>query len=562
MRRGIFENHLGGTSTVPPTLPFSSSTSTLTGKKIPAPALTSKISGHSSKANKRRLFYILLLAVVGFHSVIFPWIVTIVSVSETFDRSVATDSDGLAASSDGSFNGYPVQFRQGIPFHSSVHCVGETHNPDTAWMYRSCEFTNLCLDVHSNEFFVVESRTEQELQKQQDSKSYVSTRLSSPNGTSTNLTVALGGINPRWVGKDFNQGIHKIQWFPKRRSVPPTQYYELNSKVVLVPFHSFAAHNVGHMLWDDFLPIFTLLQIFGWSNLIETFSSSLPRSHHLLLLRVDTLPLLYGTCEMRRKKAKQCAENFEKFLPLLGVDPTTFSTLKTVKWQPKDDSIASDSATTIICAKHAMAGLGMLTDHGLKDHGWLMPKETHSVQNIGKGALLYQFRNALLQNLDLPILPPSRTTTGIPIQLLLSAHSSGDPPRDVHFLNQQKVLAQAFPQITIQHVELAKMGLREQVELVSQTNIFVSTCGGGSMTATFLPKGASLILYYNEDGGYDFANNFNLTGDPAFLDWDLFNNMSYLRVHWLPIGTMNTREGWETLALLIRHELEVMESGL
>jgi hypothetical protein len=548
MRRGVFENHLGGTLTAEKKL------------QVPLSIGASKIAGHSSKASKRRLFYVLLLSVVCFHSIIFPWIVTSFSVSERHDWPVSTDSERSTGPSDGSFNGYPVQLRQGIPFHSSVHCVGETHNPDTAWMYRSCEFTNLCLDIQTKEFFVVESQTEQELQKHPIPQAYVSTQLSSPNNTagSTNLTVALGGINPRWLGKDFNQGIQKVKWFPKRVPVPPSQYYELDSNVVLVPFHSFAAHNVGHMLWDDFLPIFNLLQIFGWSHLIETFASSLPRKLHLLLLRVDTLPLLYGTCEMRRKKAKQCAENFEKFLPLLGVDPQTFSTLKSVQWQPKDDA----SPASIVCAKHAMAGLGMLTDHGLKDHGWLMPKETHSVQNTGKGALLYQFRNALLRNLDLPILPPSRTAVGSPIQLVLSAHSSGDPPRDVHFLNQQKVLAQAFPQLAIQHVELSKMGLREQVELVSQTNIFVSTCGGGSMTATFLPKGASLILYYNEDGGYDFANNFNLTGDPAFLDWDLFNNMAYLRVHWLPIGSMNTREGWETLALLIRHELEVMESGL
>lgn len=77
------------------------------------------------------------------------------------------------------------------------------------------------------------------------------------------------------------------------------------------------------------------------------------------------------------------------------------------------------------------------------------------------------------------------------------------------------------------------------------------------MTATFLPKGATLILYYDEKGGYDFANKFNMTGDPAFLDWDLMNNLSYLRVHWLPIGTMNTPASLETLARLIQHDLEV-----
>jgi hypothetical protein len=138
------------------------------------------------------------------------------------------------------------------------------------------------------------------------------------------------------------------------------------------------------MLWDDFLPIYTLLQIFDF---ISSSSSSSSKINHLLL-RVDTLPLLYGTCEMRRKKTQKCASNFEKFLPLLGVDPKTFSTAKTVQFTP---SPSSDTAT-LVCSKHAVAGLGMLTDHGLKDHGWL-PSSEHSVQNTAKGPLLYQFRN-------------------------------------------------------------------------------------------------------------------------------------------------------------------------
>jgi hypothetical protein len=92
---------------------------------------------------------------------------------------------------------------------------------------------------------------------------------------------------------------------------------------------------------------------------------------------------------MRRKKAQKCASNFEKFLPLLGIDPKTFSTAKTVQFTP---SPSSETAATLVCAKHAVAGLGMLTDHGLKDHGWL-PSSEHSVQNTAKGPLLYQFRN-------------------------------------------------------------------------------------------------------------------------------------------------------------------------
>jgi hypothetical protein len=419
-------------------------------------------------------------------------------------------------------------------------------------MYRSCEFTNLCLDTQTREFHIVQSTSQQELQEHRVPLSYISTELLSSDA-STNLTLALGGINPRWLGKDYNQGIEKVKWFPKVVSQAPAQYYVLDPTVTLLPFHSFAAHNVGHLLWDDFLPIYTLLSVFGRADLISRQSLTLSPDK-LLLLRVDTLPLLYGTCEMRRKKGKKCADNFEKFLPLLGVDPRTFTTLKTTNFQP-----LSSNGPTWICARNAMAGLGMLTDHGLKDHGWFMPKETHAVQNTAKGALLFQFRNAMVQNLGLPLELPRQNAA---FRIVMSAHSSGDPTRDVDFFNQENALKRALPTVSIHHAELSKMTMREQVELVVQTHIFVSTCGGGSMTATFLPRGATLILYYDEQGGYDFANNFNITGDPAFLDWDLMNNMSYLRVHWLPIGTMNTPAGLETLVRLIQHDLEVMTSGV
>jgi hypothetical protein len=167
----------------------------------------------------------------------------------------------------------------------------------------------------------------------------------------------------------------------------------------------------------------------------------------------------------------------------------------------------------------------------------------------------------MLRNLGIPIVPPPPPANSQPLKIILSAHSSNDGERDVTFENQQTVLKKAFPTADVTTVELSQIGMQEQVELVSQTNVFVSTCGGGAMTATFLPRGATLILYYAETGGFEFST-FNLTGGPAYLDWDLFNNAAYLRVHWLPLGSMNTKEGVESLMYLIRHETDVASNGM
>jgi hypothetical protein len=353
---------------------------------------------------------------------------------------------------DATFNNIPISLKTysaaNSKFHSTAHCVGETHHEETSWMHRSCKFHNFCFDSSTKDFFVIKSPIEEAYQKRRVFPSFISTSLH-------NNSLALGGINPRWNGKGFNQGIHKVKWFPKILDAPPKSYYMLPDDVVLVPFHSFAAHNVGHLLWDDLYAIYLLLGNFGFL------------SNQIAMVRVDTLPLLYGTCEVRRKKSQQCARNFKKFLPLMGIDPQTFSTAKHASLEGKD------STTTTICAKTAVAGLGMLTDHGMNDHGW-NPSSEENVQNIGKGALFYQFRNFMLHNLGLPSISPNYE----PLRIVLSIHSSGEPERDVDFGPQHAALKRAFPRIDLKVLELAKMSLKDQVEVVTQTHIFATTCGG------------------------------------------------------------------------------------
>ena len=72
----------------------------------------------------------------------------------------------------------------------------------------------------------------------------------------------------------------------------------------------------------------------------------------------------------------------------------------------------------------------------------------------------------------------------------------------------------------------------------------------------FLPKGASLISFYNEiEKGGDTR---------ARLDWDLLNNLSYLRVHWLPRPQNFYGKGGPSVAdyqaflSLIDHELDII----
>ena len=53
---------------------------------------------------------------------------------------------------------------------------------------------------------------------------------------------------------------------------------------------------------------------------------------------------------------------------------------------------------------------------------------------------------------------------------------------------------------------------------------FISVVGGATVTAMFLPRGAAALLFYPR---------------AQYLDYDFWNNVSHLRVMWVPLETMD-----------------------
>ena len=112
-------------------------------------------------------------------------------------------------------------------------------------------------------------------------------------------------------------------------------------------------------------------------------------------------------------------------------------------------------------------------------------------------------------------------------------------------------------------VRLYKLSIEEQVQLTAEASIFISVCGGGAVTAMFLPKGASLLLYFNENPSVIRRHD-----TPARLDWDLLNNIGYIRVHLLsrPKSKFSDAEpadhqsqvDLEAFVRLVDHELDII----
>jgi len=432
---------------------------------------------------------------------------------------------------DGTFNNFPIYFKDGQhdPIHSSVQCVGESYNT-LAWIHRSCKFRHFCFDTVAQDFVIYQSKEEQVLQDAMHNRGQFH-----DISNIMNVSVAIGGINTKWTWKS---GVPRMEWFPKVIQGDLTEpYYELDPSVVWIPIHSLAGFNPGHLVWDDFLPIYTLMRIF-----------QLYEGRQLMMMRyILKGPRMWATCDFTQSNQDLCNAMYKKFLPLMGMAADYFSTSEDFQF-----NVPKGKKSNLVCAAQGAAGVGMLTDHGKKLHGW-EKTDYESVHNHGRGSLLFDFRNFMVANAGVALGPISPQG---PYKITVSYSSSKSTMRGFNFAKQVEALKNGLGdmvQVTV--VMLKDLSAKEQVQLTAETSIFISSCGGGAMTATFLPQGASVILYYPEKGG---ARNNKSTGLPALLDWDLFNNAAYIRAHWLPTSTMDEPGDLDILVKLVRHDLDLI----
>jgi hypothetical protein len=250
---------------------------------------------------------------------------------------------------DGTFGGYPVYHRTqshdiATPY-TLLNCVGHNWNEDS-WKHRSCHFKFFCFNVTSRVFQIYQRRDDTFLQL--SSQNIPLMDLSESLLSNTSLHLSLGGINTKWG----QEGIQRLKWFPNVQTTPPTEFYALPGHVVLVPYHSLGGWNPGHAIWDDFLPLWTLADIF-----------QMPQEHILAIRFVLEGEGLWASCDAPAKK-EGCKRLQEKFWAMFNNQtfPTTQRDVRLKVDSPKTD---------LVCAKNGLAGISDLTDHGFnKLHGW------------------------------------------------------------------------------------------------------------------------------------------------------------------------------------------------
>ncbi|OEU14176.1 hypothetical protein FRACYDRAFT_261899 [Fragilariopsis cylindrus CCMP1102] len=403
----------------------------------------------------------------------------------------------------------------------------------------------------------------------------------------TSYGVAIGSMNGKWGEIDGQ----RLKWFPTIRykslqedieidielqQKPKNKNYDvytLPSSVIMIPFHSLSASNPGHLVWDDFLPMYTLLEMYGFlhSDIDDDNDDNSSTGNEM----VDLLPIryilpgergLWAGCDWLDTRAKACHKMLQKFAILMGTKRSKqkyfdeaasmsnipnqtkvpITTNKAIELQlfnkqdqEKQHRPKHKRQKVLICSKNGLAGFGGISDHGdgKVGHGWerkdYKNKNNKEVQQI-------------IPNKITDLLPNE------PLLVIFSAYSS--ETRGIGFKREAEHLrntinlddtrkfyglpSESEMNIVVETHKLSQLSLEEQIILASKTAVFITYCGGGAITASFLPKGSSVIIYYREKGG---AESNRHTGLPARLDWDFFNNLGYLHVNWIPADSrLNT----------------------
>eukprot|EP00546_Thalassionema_frauenfeldii_P019290 CAMPEP_0178904616 /NCGR_PEP_ID=MMETSP0786-20121207/5799_1 /TAXON_ID=186022 /ORGANISM="Thalassionema frauenfeldii, Strain CCMP 1798" /LENGTH=240 /DNA_ID=CAMNT_0020576093 /DNA_START=373 /DNA_END=1095 /DNA_ORIENTATION=- len=233
------------------------------------------------------------------------------------------------------------------------------------------------------------------------------------------------------------------------------------------------------------------------------------------------------------KRKRNCVEPMQDFGPMMGIKNGTL---------PKNEEIGisgiSKNESNIICAPYSASGMAWFTDHGLNRHG-STNTDFLNPHNIGKGPTLNRFRSYLLSNLGMPIdhNPLQRKPF---YNVTFSILSSKDDDRRFDFTVQsQAVQAALGKEVQVNSFAMWNYTVHQQIQIASQSAVFISIGGGGTAPAFFLPQGASLIVYGKEN---------------ERMDWDLWNNYARIRVHWM--STKHMDADTKLLVDLIQDELE------
>ena len=284
---------------------------------------------------------------------------------------------------------------------------------------------------------------------------------------------------------------------------------------------------IGHLIWDDFLGIYSLLDMFDQTN------------DNLILTHM----VRPATKDFDGDEPLPDSDITRKFIPLMGSHKYDFQTLEDDYTLKLKDKKVNDKKRHVICADNGLIGSGLFSDHG--DRLWRghFASDVEYPHNHGRGGQFRRFRQWMMEHIGVD---PNSPIQRDPYLIIVSQSSSTkEDHRDVKFEAQIAAWKEDVgDRAIVKSIQLSKLPLIEQVELFSRTAIFVSVVGSATVLGTFLPKGASVILYNNE----------------LKLDWDFWNNFPQIKVRWVPVEEMEDDFYLQGLVEVVQNQLDSLDA--
>ena len=464
--------------------------------------------------------------------------------------TTATESTGKGSSSSSSspMSASPSSV---LPY-SSVNCVQADQSGYPDYQARTCEYTNLYYRPADQTFHYYVSPEEITFHRNATHDGIDSVRES--------ITVADGFL--RWDklltglethstdGNEFS-----YEWQPtvsQDMAASADRIAEMQSpaETVFVLYHPSYSFNFGHLVFDDLLSLYSLQEMFGYNtpHSDATSSSSSSRTTTTVPLFVERpnkdLGINFGKrdpfwrCSPTHQRWDMCRKLWTRvYPPLLGVqpDPASGDILRTGNFLRGIDSIGLfdteqsghvdihrgshnvlPSQTDFVRLPRVIAGAGRLAN-------WACKGECA----IGRGAYLWGFRKYLLQNIfgvaaakQLVDERPSPETGYITFSLPIG---TTHPDKVTMFEDMIAATKARHGKDRVQVVDMAKLSIDEQARLVQNTIVYITNHGGGSASAVFLPRGATLMIFHG----------IGRLGEPKMLDRHFWNSLAYARTLWI-----------------------------
>ncbi len=472
---------------------------------------------------------------VGTTTVIFLW--------QTI-RSVVVIATTAGETTESSFLNLPLTYHQAknsniddnsdevLPFIvSHVTCAGESFSSDStiSARYRSCQFHNLCYHTDMNEYVLFPSPEElklQELLQNLTNREFVTissialdTHTKPSTSTTINKRVSLGTIH------DSIEPTSSSLWFPNvvadvylQKKMLLEGYYQLPDDTVVFPIVlpsvAVSKNRMEVLIWLDFFAIHTVLSMFGLEQnkqpifIIHNENNEIDES----LLSSPLWSIFGNETSQHMGRSKHPTQ-------MKVVHPDNHSTPNMNR--PKSN---------VVCSKYSVAGLGMIAT--IRQGSNLLL--THA---MGRGAIIYTFRNYTLSNLGIP--PPAARTkdsTGrtSKIQITIAGVSDSEFNRLEQSIRMTRSPSNetSLVELDIRRVDWNDLSFLDSIVLTATSRIHITHRPAPHLlaTATCLPRGATLIVLDT----VSHSNEEDIRVDR--IEQDYLEMAGYFHVHWLTMS--------------------------